>query len=161
MQTLMIKSGPRYRKASPAEVAEVAGHYALEAMNRERPKLDRASAAISHLKAIYAGRDYETFSVLFLNKRFQLLECVEMFRGTVDGASVHSREVVKEALWRGAAAVVLAHNHPSGIAEPSFADLKITERLKEALALIDVQVMDHLIIGGTGEWCSLAERGEL
>jgi DNA repair protein RadC len=161
MQTLMIKSGPRYRKATAAEVAEVAGHYALQAMNKERPVLDGPGAAVRHLKAMYAGRDYETFAVLFLDRRHQLLECVEMFRGTIDGAQVPSREVVKEVLWRGAAAVVLAHNHPSGIAEPSQADLIITERLQHALALIDVRVMDHLIIGGTGEWCSLSARGEL
>lgn len=159
MQTMMVKSGPRYRKATAFEIAEAAGHYALEAMNKERPSLTQPSNAARYLKAMYAGRDYETFDVLFLDKRHRLIECVQMFRGTIDGASVHPREVVKDCLWKGAAAVIFAHNHPSGIAEPSGADIKITERLKEALALIDVRVLDHLIIGSTGDHCSLAEKG--
>lgn len=159
MQTMMVKSGNRYRKATAAEVCEAAGVYAREAMNRERPSLSSPSNAVSYLRAVYAGRDYETFSVLFLDTRFQLIECVEMFRGTVAGASVHPREVVKEVLWRGAAAVILAHNHPSGVAEPSNADVSITTALRNALALIDVRVLDHLIIGSTGQWCSLAEKG--
>jgi DNA repair protein RadC len=159
MQTLMIKSGDRYRKATVAEISEVAGHHAREAMNRERPNLASPSAAIRYLQAMYVGRDYETFSVLFLDRRFRLIECSEMFRGTIDGASVHPREVVKESLWRGAAAVILAHNHPSGVAEPSDADERITQVLHNALALIDVRVLDHLIIGVGGQHCSFAERG--
>jgi DNA repair protein RadC len=87
------------------------------------------------------------------------IECSEMFRGTIDGASVHPREVVKEVLWRGAAAIIISHNHPSGIAEPSQADERITEVLRNALGLIDVRVVDHLIIGSGGQWCSLAQRG--
>jgi DNA repair protein RadC len=118
-------------------------------------------AAVSYLQAIYQGLDHETFTVVFLDTRFQLIECVEMFRGTVAGASVHPREVVKEALWRGASAVQLAHNDPSGVAEPSHADILITHALKSALALIDVRVIDHLIIGSTGSYCSLTERGEM
>jgi DNA repair protein RadC len=159
MQNLMVKSGNRYRKASPAEVAEVAGFYAREAMNKVRPTIDSPSAAVSYLQAIYAGLDYETFSVLFLDNRHRLIENVEMSRGTIDGASVHPREVVKAALWRGAAVVVLAHNHPSGVASQSRADEQITLRLRQALALIDVSVLDHLIIGAGGDWMSFAERG--
>lgn len=159
MQTLMIKSGSRYRKATVAEISEVAGFYAREAMNRERPNLGSPIAAVRYLQAMYAGRDYETFTVIFLDKRFRLIECSEMFRGTIDGASVHPREVVKEVLWRGAAFVILSHNHPSGVAEPSQADLNITEVLRNALALIDVRVLDHLIVGSGGQHCSLAERG--
>jgi DNA repair protein RadC len=159
MQTMMVKSGSRYRKATAAEISEVAGHYALAAMNKARPQLASPRNAVEYLKAMYAGRDYETFSVLFLDVRFQLIECVEMFRGTLGGASVHPREVVKETLWRGAAAVILSHNHPSGVAEPSHADERITEVLRDALALIDVRVLDHLIIGSSGQHVSLAERG--
>lgn len=161
MQELMVKSGSRYRKATAAEVSEVAGHYALQAMNKVRPVLDAPINAVNYLQGVYAGRDYETFAVLFVDSRHRLIECVEMFRGTVDGSSVHPREVVKETLWRGATAVVFAHNHPSGINEPSTADLLITQRLREALALIEVRVLDHLIIGGTGRWCSLAQRGDI
>jgi len=80
-----------------------------------------------------------------------------MFQGTIDGASVHPREVVKAALHHNAAAVILAHNHPSGIAEPSQADQRITQRLKEALALVDVRILDHFIIAE--EVVSMAERG--
>ena len=159
MQALMIKSGNRYRKATVAEVSEVAGFYARQAMNKERPMLGAPSQAVRYLQAIYAGLDHETFSVLFLDNRYRLIECTEMFRGTVDGCSVHPREVVKEVLWRGATAIIIAHVHPSGIAEPSHADEAITARLKEALALIDVRVLDHLIIGSTGDHCSMAERG--
>jgi DNA repair protein RadC len=161
MQTLMIKSGSRYRKATPAEISEVAGFYAREAMNKARPMLSSPRAAVSYLQNIYQGLDHETFTVIFLDTRFQLIEAVEMFRGTVAGAAVHPREVAKEVLWRGAASVVLAHNHPSGIAEPSSADIAITAAIKAALALIDVRVIDHLIIGSTGNYCSLAERGDM
>lgn len=158
MQTMMVKSGNRYRKATVAEVSEVAGFYALEAMNRERPYLASPSNAIRYLQSMYAGRDYETFSVLFVDSRHRLIACVEMFRGTLGGASVHPREVVKETLWRGAAAVIIAHNHPSGIAEPSHADESITKVLQNALALIDVSILDHFIIT-SGGYCSFAERG--
>lgn len=161
MQTLMVKTATRYRKATVAEVCEVAGQYALDALNQERPVLASPIAAVDHLKKVYAGRDYETFSVLMLDKRHRLIEAVELFRGTIDGSSVHPREVVKEVLWKGAAAVIFAHNHPSGVAEPSTADERITEVLKNALALIDVRVVDHVIIGGTGQHCSFAQRGLL
>jgi len=95
-----------------------------------------------------------------LDKRHRLIEYVELFRGTIDGASVHPREVVKLALAKNAAAILLAHPHPSGVAEPSQADELITQRLKEALSLIDVRVLDHLVIAG-GDVISFAERGLL
>jgi DNA repair protein RadC len=161
MQTMMVKSGPRYRKATPAEIAEAAGFYALEALNRVRPVLDSPIQSLTYLQQLYAGRDYETFSVLFLDARHRLIECVEMFRGSIDGASVHSREIVKECLWRGATAVLLAHNHPSGVVEASEADEASTHRLQQALALIDVRVLDHIIIGATGRWLSMSEHGLL
>ena len=101
--------------------------------------------------------EHEVFSILFLNNKHAVIKYKEMFRGTVDSASVYPREVVKEALAYNASAVVLAHNHPSGIAEPSQADITITAKLKEALELIDVRVLDHLIIGS--EVVSFAERG--
>jgi len=107
-----------------------------------------------------APRDHEVFTILFLDSRHRLIDCLEIFRCTIDGASVHPREVVKEALARNAAAVILSHNHPSGVAEPSQADELITQRLREALALIDVRVLDHLIVAGS-DVVSLAERGAL
>jgi len=89
-----------------------------------------------------------------------VIEYAPLFRGTIDGASVHPREVVKEALRRSAAAVILAHNHPSGVAEPSHADELITTRIRDALALIDVRVLDHFVITGE-DIVSFAERGLL
>ena len=98
------------------------------------------------------------FACLFLDTRHHVIACEELFRGTVDGASVHAREVVKRTLAHNAAAVILAHNHPSGIAEPSEADRSITLKLAKALALVEVRVLDHLIVGGTTV-VSMAERG--
>ena len=103
---------------------------------------------------------YEVFCAMFLDNRHRLIEFVELFRGTLDGASVHPREVIREAMKHNAAAVIFAHNHPSGVEEPSQADLRITERLKTALGYIDVRVLDHIIIG-EGDGTSLAERGLL
>jgi len=104
--------------------------------------------------------EYEVFAVVLLNNRHVPIKYLEVFRGTIDGATVHIREVVKETLKANAQAVIFAHTHPSGYSEPSMADQRITQRLKDALALIDVRVLDHLIIG-SGEAVSFAERGLL
>ncbi|MES9832185.1 MAG: DNA repair protein RadC [Candidatus Thiodiazotropha sp. LLP2] len=101
---------------------------------------------------------YEVFACLFLDNRHRVICYEELFRGTINGASVHPREVVKRALEHNAAALIFAHNHPSGIVEPSRADQTITEQLKSALALVDIRVLDHIIIG-EGRPASLAERG--
>ncbi len=114
----------------------------------------------TYLSALLRDRPYEVFGCLFLDNRHRVLAFDELFRGTINGASVHPREVVKEALAANAAAVIFAHNHPSGIAEPSQADLSLTRRLSDALALVDIRVLDHLIIGD-GETVSLAARGLL
>lgn len=105
-------------------------------------------------------REYkqEVFACLFLDTRHRVIRFEELFFGTIDGASVHPREVVKRALHLNASALILAHNHPSGVAEPSQADQSITLRLRDALALIDVRVLDHIIVGD-GQEVSLAERG--
>ncbi len=100
----------------------------------------------------------EVFSMLLLDSQHRLLAYRELFQGTIDGASVHPREVVKAALAHNAAAVILAHNHPSGVAEPSQADQRITERLKESLGLVDIRVLDHMVVGDA-EVVSFAERG--
>jgi len=107
-------------------------------------------------------RDYphEVFACLFLDNRHRVIEFTEMFRGTLDGTSVHPREVVKQALALNAAAVIFSHNHPSGVAEPSQADHHLTRRLRDALGLVDIRVLDHIIIGD-GYTVSLAERGQL
>lgn len=103
---------------------------------------------------------HEVFMVLYLDTRHRLVAVEELFRGTIDGASVYPREVAKQALQHNAAAVIFAHNHPSGIAEPSQADEQITRRLKDALSLLDIRVLDHIIVGAEGE-VSLAERGSI
>ncbi len=107
-------------------------------------------------------RDYphEVFAILFLDNQHRVIEFEELFHGTIDSAAVHPREVVRRALHHNAAALILAHNHPSGINEPSQSDQQITQRLKEALALVEIRLLDHFIIGD-GEPTSLAERGML
>jgi len=160
MQKLMVKTGSRYRVATPAEVAEIHGKYQLAEINKTRPSANAPGAVVSFLREVLGGRDYEVFVVVLLDNRHRVISVDEMFRGTIDGASVHPREVAKLALYAGAAAVIFAHNHPSGVAEPSQADELITRRLRDALALIDVRVLDHIIIGLKGT-CSFAERGLL
>ncbi|MGB1091743.1 MAG: RadC family protein [Oceanobacter sp.] len=101
---------------------------------------------------------HEVFVCLFLDNQNRVMKYKELFRGTIDGAAVYPREVVKQALAENAAAVIFAHNHPSGVAEPSQADRHITRRLTDALSLVDIRVLDHLVIGN-GELVSFAERG--
>ena len=113
-----------------------------------------------YLKGKLRAQTREVFACMYLDNQHRLIQYEELFFGTIDGASVHPREVVKRVLEKNAAAVIFAHNHPSGVAEPSQADQRITERLKAALALIDVRVLDHLIVGDK-EVMSFAERGLL
>ncbi|MEX2517491.1 MAG: DNA repair protein RadC [Gammaproteobacteria bacterium] len=112
------------------------------------------------LRSRLRGYTHEVFACLFLDNRHRVISFDEMFQGTIDSASVHPREVVRRALKHNAAAVILTHNHPSGVAEPSHSDQAITRRLIEALGLIDVRVLDHIVIGD-GEAVSFAERGLL
>ncbi len=113
-----------------------------------------------YLVAKLAGFEHEVFAALFLDAKHHLIQYVEMFRGTIDSASVYPREVVKEALRLNAAAVIFAHNHPSENPEPSQADRTLTQRLKEALALVEVRSLDHIIVAGQ-RTVSFAERGLL
>jgi DNA repair protein RadC len=138
-------------------VLEMRRRHLREEFERGSPLSSPEQSAL-YLKARLRDYPFEVFAVLFLDNRHRVLAFEELFRGTVDGASVHPREVVRRALHHNAAAVILSHNHPSGVAEPSQADQRITGRLREALALIDVRVLDHLIVGD-GEVCSLAQRG--
>jgi DNA repair protein RadC len=136
---------------------EMGRRHLREQVERGEPLLSPEHSAL-YLRARLRDYPYEVFAVLFLDTRHRVLAFEEMFRGTIDGASVHPREVVRRALHHNAAAVILSHNHPSGIAEPSQADQQITRRLREALGLVDVRLLDHLIIGD-GDYCSLADRG--
>jgi DNA repair protein RadC len=125
---------------------------------RRGSALSSPAALKDFLRLTLGTREFETFCVLFLDSRHRLIEFVELFRGSLTGASVHPREVVKEALKRNAGAVILVHPHPSGVAEPSQADELITRRLQDALALVDVRVLDHLIVAGD-EIVSFVEQG--
>lgn len=113
-----------------------------------------------YLSLQLSGLAHEVFAALFLDNRHRVIEYKELFTGTIDSAAVYPREVVKHCLKTNAAAVIFAHNHPSGVAEPSDTDIRLTRKLTNALALIDVRVLDHLVVG-QGVQTSLAERGLL
>ena len=140
-------------------VLELSRRYLLTRISGQ-DVLTSPEATRDYLKLRLYGSPHEIFACLFLDNRHRVIVYEELFRGTIDGASVHPREVVRRVIQTNAAAVIFAHNHPSGVAEPSQADLRITQRLKEALALIDVRVLDHIIVGD-GDGISFAERGLL
>ena len=138
-------------------VVEMSRRY-LQPQLQESDALTSPDATRRYLQAQLRHYPHEVFSCLFLDNRHRVIAFEELFRGTIDGASVHPREVVKRSLAHNAAALILAHNHPSGVAEPSQADRQITAHLKQALSLVDIRVLDHIVIG-EGEPVSLAERG--
>lgn len=138
-------------------VLEMARRHLAEQL-QQRDALTSVAAVRAYLTHQLRHRHQEVFCALLLDNQHRLLTFLELFQGTIDGASVYPREVVKTVLAHNAAAVIFAHNHPSGIAEPSQADRSITERLSSALNLVDVRVLDHLVIG-EGEAVSFAERG--
>lgn len=125
---------------------------------RRGDAITRPEATRSYLKSKLRGYAYEVFACLLLDNQNRVIRLEELFRGTIDGANVYPREVVKIALSANAAAVIFAHNHPSGVAEPSNADKTITRTLRQALALVDIRVLDHVIIGD-GKAYSFAEHG--
>jgi DNA repair protein RadC len=153
-------SAPRgFREASHEETV-AAARRVLAGRMRKGCSLTSPGIVRDYLMTHLGSREHELFTVIFVDSRHRLIARAELFRGTIDGASVYPREVVKEALRQNAAAVVLAHCHPSGVAEPSHADELITQRLRDALALVDIRVLDHLIVAGA-EVMSFAERGLL
>ena len=147
------------RAALITAAVELATRY-LEERIRRSDALTSPSDTSQYLCARLRSRPHEVFACLFLDNRHRVISFEEMFRGTIDGASVYPREVAKRALEVNAAAVIAAHNHPSGVAEPSRTDRAITSRLRDAMALIDVRLLDHFVIGD-GEVVSFAERGWL
>lgn len=147
------------RAARLQAVPELARRY-LEATLPPGEAIRSPADTETYLHARLGHLGHELFCCLFLDNRHRVLRFDEMFRGTIDGTSVYPREVVKEALAVNAAAVILAHNHPSGVAEPSQADERITRRLKAALELVDIRLLDHLIVGDGGA-TSMASRGML
>lgn len=138
-------------------VLEMAKRHLAEQLNHTNA-LTSPNLTRQFLQATLRDLDYEVFACLLLDKQHRVLKYVELFRGTIDGAAVYPREVVKLALSHNAAAVILVHNHPSGIAEPSQADRAITDRLQQALGLVDIRVLDHIIVGD-GYCDSFSERG--
>ena len=126
----------------------------------QRPVFDSPQTVREYLRLQLAALSHEVFAVLFLDAQHRLIVCEELFRGTLTQTSVYPREVLKRALALDAAAVILAHNHPSGVAEPSRADEALTRHLASALQLIDVRVLDHLVVG-RAQVVSFAERGLL
>jgi len=149
----------QYLPASAMRILEIARIVADDIVTRDM-KFNTPACTGQFLVAKLGSLTHEVFAVLFLDNQHQLIEYREMFRGTLDSCSVHPREVVKEALLLNAGALVLSHNHPSGQTSPSNADRAITKRLQEALALIDIRILDHLVIGG-GRYASFAELGLL
>jgi len=147
------------RFAELQAAAEIARRQLTESL-KLGPALGSPRATSDFLTAKLRDLEHEVFCCLYLDKRHRLIRFEELFRGTIDGASVHPREIVKLALQCNSAAVIVAHNHPSGVAEPSRADELITLRVKEALALVDIRLLDHIIVGD-GASVSLAERGVL
>jgi len=141
-----------------AVVAAAKAH--LSRRVRRGATLSSPGSVREYLAVKLGALDYEVFGLILVDARHRVLEYVELFRGTIDGASVHPREVVKLVIEKGASAVVAVHNHPSGVKDQSRADEAITRRIKDCLALIDVRLLDHLVVAGP-EVLSFAESGLL
>ena len=137
----------RYQVASGDAILEAARSVVDQRMQRGDSFGD-PKASSAYFQAKLAGLEREVFAAVMLDTRHRMIEYVELFQGTIDGAEVHPREVVRRALRCNAAAMIVAHNHPSGSTEPSAADRAVTVRLKQALALVDVRLLDHIIVGG-------------
>jgi DNA repair protein RadC len=150
--------GPARYAALQASLELARRHY--QELMQAGPALTSPRSTREYLRMRLRDLTHEVFCCLYLDNRNRVLACEELFRGTIDGATVHPREVVKRALAHNAAAVILAHNHPSGVAEPSQADELITRKIKESLGAVDIRVLDHLIVGD-GHCESMAERGML
>ncbi|MDH5835330.1 RadC family protein [Luteimonas kalidii] len=147
----------RYRPASADQILEAARQVVDQRMQRGTSFLD-PSTARGFFRDKLAGLEREVFVAAFLDTRHRLIDYAELFFGTIDGSEVHPREVVRRALACNSAAILVGHNHPSGNPEPSAADRAVTLQLKQALALVDVRLLDHIVVGGHTT-VSLAERG--
>jgi DNA repair protein RadC len=145
-------------KAARLRAAEELGRRYLLGPIGERRCLRAPGDAARYFQARLSDLPHEVFSCLFLDTRHRLIHYEALFRGTIDGATVHPREVVKRGLYHNAAAIIVGHNHPSGVAEPSEADRGITVKLAQALALVEIRLLDHLVVSRGGH-VSLAELG--
>lgn len=147
------------KRAEIAAVLEISRRSLLQQL-AERPVFNSPEAVKEYLRLQIGGLSHEVFAVLFLDSQHRLIALEQMFQGSLTQTSVYPREVLKRALALNAGAVILAHNHPSGVAEPSRADELLTHALRDALAFIDVRVLDHMVVGAS-DVVSLAERGQL
>ena len=156
--SLMVRDAQGHYLLATADQILEAAREVIDRKVQRGASLTSPEVVKEYLCAKLGGAESEVFAVLFLDTQHRLIEYAEMFRGTIDSASVYPRELVKEALRLNAAAVIVSHNHPSGNPEPSRADEVLTQRLKEALALVDVRTLDHIIVAGSST-TSFAERG--
>ncbi|MGK2926387.1 MAG: RadC family protein, partial [Lysobacterales bacterium] len=145
------------KSATLLAVLELSRRYLQEMLVRGNP-IESPEVTEQYLKSVLRDHPHEVFACLFLDTRHRVIAFEELFHGTIDGATVYPRVVAEKALRHGAAALIAAHNHPSGVSEPSLADQAITRRLKDALALLDIRLLDHFVIGD-GRPVSMAARG--
>jgi DNA repair protein RadC len=157
MTTLYVNDSGDFREACDQEIIRCAQGVLGKRFRAGSPVLTSPERTREFLRIRLATLDYEVFGCLYVDKRHRLIKAEDLFRGTIDGAIVHPRELIRAVILNGAAAVVLYHNHPSGQATPSQADELITTRLRDALALIDVRLLDHIIVGDSAY--SFAEHG--
>jgi len=167
MDTVRTEDAAPYNARTSASAAALAADdqiitQALQVLQNRLTKpgeaLTSPQSTVNYLRLRLAEREHEVFACLFLDNRHRLIAYEELFRGTIDAAAVYPREIVKEALKHNAAALILAHNHPSGVTDQSRADERMTSRIKEACQLFDIRVLDHVIVGGDG-YTSFAEKG--
>lgn len=157
LQALMLQDNKgQYRLATSEEIIKAA-QQEISAQFSRGVTITSPNAVKDYLQLQLVHYEHEIFGVLWLDNRHRVISFEELFRGTIDGAAVYPREVVKSALRHNAAACILYHNHPSGISDPSRSDEKITSRLKEALSLVEVRTLDHFIVGE--QTYSFAEHG--
>lgn len=156
MQNLIQEYAALY---SDEDILNMASEILFKRMNNN-DALTNPNLTKEYLKTKLALKASESFCILYLDNRHRVIAFEELFQGTINGASVYPREVVKACLAHNAAAVILAHNHPSGVAEPSQADISLTRTLKQALSLVEIRTLDHIVIGGNVA-VSFADRGLL
>lgn len=161
-KTLKNEDSPIYNSQPTEDIDDQIIRQALAVLSRRMREpgqsINSPTAVRDYLRLKLSGLEFEVFSVIFLDTQHRVIASEELFRGTLSQTSVYPREVVKRALALNAAAVIFAHNHPSGVAAPSNADKALTNQLKEALALVDVKALDHFIVAGMN-YLSFAERG--
>jgi len=147
MTMLYVREGTEFHEAKADDILDRAHALIAQRYRTGSPVPSDPARTAEYLRLHLGAKDYEVFGILHLTNQNRLIAVDDLFRGTLDGASVHPREVLKAVIAHGSARVVLFHNHPSGNSDPSEADIRVTHKLTEALKLIDVTVLDHLIVG--------------